>query len=93
MYSCQQQQEKLAATKIKAAATAEVSPRAPKVSKSSLEPETGYLKNRLEPSLEHLPFAVPEKNTTPICHLHRFTARQIGKGANIPYGARASVMR
>ena len=69
------------------------SARAPKVSKSSLHPETGSLKKRLDPSLEHLPHAVPGKHTNAICQLHRFAARQIGKGTNIPDGARASVMQ
>ena len=69
------------------------SARAPKVSKSSLHPETGSLKKRLDPSLEHLPHAVPGKHTNAICQLHRFAARQIGRGTNIPDGARASVMQ
>ena len=69
------------------------SARAPKVSKSSLHPETGSLKKRLDPSLEHLPHAVPGKHTNAICQLHRFAARQIGKGTNIPDGVRASVMQ
>ena len=72
---------------------AEASPRDPKVIKSSLDPKTGSLKNRLGPSLEHLPFSVPGNNTTPIYQLYRFTARKIGKGTNIPDGACDSVMR
>ena len=77
----------------KAAATANASPRSPKARNSSLYLENGSLKKRLDPSLEHLPLAVPGNNTTPICQLHRFTASQLGKGTKIPDGARASVMR
>ena len=79
--------------KRKSSATAEAYPRAPKVSKSSLDTNNGSLKKRLNPSLEHLPLAFPGKNTTPIYQLHCFTARKIGEGTNIPDGARASVMR
>ena len=84
---------KAASTKIKASAMSESSPRSPKVSKSSLDPETGSLNNFLDPSLEHLPFDVPGKNMTPICQLHRLTARQIVEVTNIPDGACASFMR
>ena len=58
-----------------------------------LDPKTGSLKKRLDPSLEHLPLSVPGNNTTPIFQIHCFTARQIGKGTNNPFGVRASVMR
>ena len=56
---------------------------------NSLDPETGSLNKRLE----HLPLAVPGKNTTPICHLHRFTSRQIVNGTDITDGTRDSVIR
>ena len=47
---------KAASTKIKASAMSESSPRYPKVSKSSLDLETGSLKKRLEP-LDRAPFS------------------------------------
>ena len=71
---------KVSSINLKPSDRSEASPRAPKVRKSSLDPETGSLNKHIDPSPEHFPIAFPGDNTTPIFQLHCFTERKLERG-------------